>query len=455
MTAVNVAQPDVMLLLDMEGLVREATLSGPLAAEGVDGWIGRPWAETFAEIGSKKIRKMVDDARTAGVSAFRQVMQRFPSGLELPMEYTTVLMGGRSGLLVVGKNLQAVAELQSRLIAAQQAMERDYWKLRDVETRYRLLFDASNEAVLMVGVQNLRIVEANPAALSVLGLPPHRIEGKSSGPELLSHVAAADREAVHAMLSRTREQGKTPGIVVHIGHDANPWMLRASLISTDPRPAFMLQLAPLGLPLTGPGQDPWVHDLVERAPDGFVVIDAEGIVRLANSAFVDMVEVGSAGAVIGQQLERWLWQPGADLRVLLENVQRHRFVRLFLTTIHGELGSDAEVEVSAVGNSDTPDHIGLLLRDVTRRLPPRDDTDQLRAALRSSTDQIGRTSLRSLVKNTIGIVEQHYMRAALELSGNNRTAAAEMLGVSRQSLYSKLNRYGLDDNVSASEPSDE
>ena len=56
--------------------------------------------------------------------------------------YTTVLLGGHAGLLAIGKSLQAVAELQSRLITAQQTMERDYWKLRDVETKYRLLFDA-------------------------------------------------------------------------------------------------------------------------------------------------------------------------------------------------------------------------------------------------------------------------------------------------------------------------
>jgi DNA-binding NtrC family response regulator len=123
--------------------------------------------------------------------------------------------------------------------------------------------------------------------------------------------------------------------------------------------------------------------------------------------------------------------------------------------MHGELGTESQVEVSAVGNCDVPDSIGLLMRDVTRRLPSPHDDDQLRAALQSSTEQIGRTPLRSLVKNTVGIVEEHFMRAALELSGNNRTAAAEMLGLSRQSLYSKLNRYGLEENKSAIKPTDD
>lgn len=51
------------------------------------------------------------------------------------------------------------------------------------------------------------------------------------------------------------------------------------------------------------------------------------------------------------------------------------------------------------------------------------------------SEQIGKSALRSLVKNTVSIVEQHYVNQALEIAGGNRTATAELLGLSRQSLY--------------------
>ena len=38
---------------------------------------------------------------------------------------------------------------------------------------------------------------------------------------------------------------------------------------------------------------------------------------------------------------------------------------------------------------------------------------------------------------------------ALKLTGNNRASAAEMLGLSRQSLYVKLRRYSLEDDEEA------
>lgn len=145
MSSISIAQPDVTLLLDIEGVIRNATLSGSISDEAVEGWLGKPWRDTVTDLGGDKVRRMLDDAKSGGVSGFRQVTQRFPSGLELPMEYTTVMLGGRIGLIAIGKSLHAVADLQSRLIAAQQSMERDHWKMREIETRYRLLFEASAE----------------------------------------------------------------------------------------------------------------------------------------------------------------------------------------------------------------------------------------------------------------------------------------------------------------------
>jgi transcriptional regulator PpsR len=440
-------QPDITLLLDMEGVIREATLSPAMGAESVDGWLGRPWVEVAGERGGDKVKRMVDDARVTGISAFRQINQRFPSGLEIPMEFTTVLLGGRAGMLAIGKNLQAVAELQSRLIAAQQTMERDYWKLREIETRYRLVFDASNEAVIIVSAANLRIIEANPTAVEALNTPRRRNEDVA-GRELLHEVAAEDREAVREMLARIRERGKALSILVHLGPEAKPWMLRGSLITAEPGHMFLLQFTAatdLSAPAEKAGHST-VEELIDRLPDGFVALDDSGIIHHVNQAFLDLVQLGSKGSAIGESLGRWLWQPGADLNALLANVQKHKTVRLFTTTIRGELGTETEIEISAAASEAREQgQIGVLIRNVARRLPSASQTDLLRSTLGSMSEQIGKSSLRQLVKNTVSIVEQHYVKQALELAEGNRTATAELLGLSRQSLYAKLNRYGLDD----------
>ena len=444
----TIGQPDITLRLDSEGVIQEVSVSDVLAGENVAAWIGLPWAETVADPGAAKVRRLVEDARTSRVAGFRQVSQRFPSGLEVLFEYSTVWLGGKAGVIAIGRSLQVVADLQSRLIQAQQAMERDYWKLREVETRYRLLFNASNEAVLLVRASDLRVIEANPAAIAALGLQLPAA-GKADGWPFLAEIAPEDHDRLQEALLRVRAQGKAPGMLLHLGRTREPWIVRASLVRAESTPLFLLQLGAVGaLPAVDAGVgEALVEMLIDRGPDGFCVLDQDGTVLRANRSFLDLVQASSEGAVVGQRLSRWLARPGADLTVLLANVQRHGLVRLFSTTIHSDLGSDTDVELSAVGNVDVgPTRVGVLIRDVGRRLVPAPTVshERLNAVLGSLTDQVGRSSLRALVRETVGVVERHYIEAALELTGGNRTAASELLGLSRQSLYSKLDRYDID-----------
>ena len=67
---------------------------------------------------------------------------------------------------------------------------------------------------------------------------------------------------------------------------------------------------------------------------------------------------------------------------------------------------------------------------------------QLLRSLQSLTGRLGEASLKVLVSETVGVLERHYIEAALTNTEGNRSAAAKMLGLSRQSLYMKLSRYG-------------
>ena len=433
--APSIAQPDVTLLLDDDGVIRDATLYNAISRERFDAWLGRPWAETVGGGGSAHVRQMVQDARHAGVSAFGQVNQRFPSGLEVPIEYTAVRLGGKAGLIAIGRNVLAVAELQARLLAAQHAMERDYWKLRQVETRYRLLFDAASEAVMVIDAETLRVIEANPAAIRAVGLPP--------GEDLMPQITPAEREPFRAMLARVREQMKAPGQMIHLGPQRVPWMVRAVLMTAEAGPVYLLQFAPMAV--GGNGPPPAVvmstERLVDRLPDGFVVLDRAGTIRRTNRAFLDLVQVGAEGGAIGTPLGRFLSRPGADAGVLMASLRRHGAVRRFVTTLSGDLGRETEVEISAVFDEDEDaHHAGALVRDISRRPEPAARPEPV-AELPAGT------SLRDVVREAIAVVERRHIEVALARADGNRTIAAELLGLSRQSLYAKLDRYALHDNV--------
>ena len=188
-----------------------------------------------------------------------------------------------------------------------------------------------------------------------------------------------------------------------------------------------------------------VEHLIEQMPDGFVAVDDAGVILRANPAFAALVQLGGVAAVLGQPIGRWLSRPGADMAVLFDAIRRNGAVRLLPTTIEGELGAQTEVEISATASSDaTPVQYGLLLREVGRRTDGAQEAEPLTAMLRAATEQLGRTPLPRVVRDTADAVERYYIRSALDLADGNRTAAAELLGLSRQSLHTKLNRLGFE-----------
>jgi transcriptional regulator PpsR len=431
-------RPDITLTIDSDGVIRDAVSSEELSDESLAPWRGRAWEDTVAPGVGPNVTRLMAQSRQSGESSRIQVNQRLPSGREVPIEYTTISLGKKRGFIATGRNLQMISDLQSRLLDAQQAREQDYWKLRDVETRYRALLDATTEAVALVRASNLRVVEANIIATKSLGLVP--------GAEFFPGIPARDRKSLETMLGVLRAQGRAPSIALHLS-SASPWSLRASQITSDAGSFYLFQMTPLAgvmepkmvaeaLPL---------EELIQRFPDAVAIVDQDGVIRRANHTFLDMTQVGVESALIGQNIRRWLSQPGADASVILGMVQRHGGVRGMACKLEGDLGSLTDVEVSAVGDrASQARHFGIILKDITSRQP-----QELRPTVDNVTKPKGdlslpQASLEEIVKASVEEIERRCISEALEKSSGNRTQAAKYLGVSRQSLHMKLNKYRLD-----------
>ncbi len=437
MTSVNFAQPDVTLRLDHAGVIREASLSSTIADEGLEGWVGRPWADTVGAGGNALVRQMLEAARITGVSSFHQVRQVFPSGLELPVEYATVRLGADAGLIAIGRSLEAVSDLRARLLADQTSMERDAWKLREVETRYRLLFETAAQPALLIAADDARVLEANPAAVRALGVTRERA--------LVTEILGEQREAFQAMLARVRDQGKAPGIVLHLGADRAGWLVRASLMDAESTAVFVLQLSPSATRLAADvGDDARVderaanirlEDVIARLPEAFVVLDRDARIRFANHAFVALVEQRTADTVLGEPLARWI--PRAAIGTLLERARSKGPVRGFATALNKPGAAAMDIELTATGSSDgQPPYIGILLR---------------RCAA-ADTKRMGKALLRELVQETVASVERSAIEAAAELARGGRGAAADVVAKRREALRTKLARAAAD--VGADDDSD-
>jgi len=432
----TLARPDVTLTLDDEGIILEAIPAEALAEEHLEVWSGRRFAETVDSDVDQSILHSIRNLRENGASTCFQIKQRFPSGREVPMDYTAISLGDNAGFVAVGRNLQVVSDLESRLQLAQQAREQDYWRIREFETRYRMLFDATNEAVVLVAVNDLRIIEANLAAEQKFGLFP--------GGDFRARMQERDKKGFRAMLEKVREQGRAPGIVLHLSMIAESCSVRASMSSTDAGQAYLLQIASMARTETAAerGEQLAMSSVVQRLPHGFVFIDRKGVVLRTNDAFLDLAQLPSEAAARGKNLKLWMSDPGADISFVLNLLRKHGSVRRMAVRMEGALGAATDVEVSAVGDKPQDfEIVGLLFNAVSgpldaQRAQPTEQAGQTLTSTETPLDQIVRSSTEALERKTIV--------AALERFGGNRTSAAKYLGLSRQSLHAKLRKYNFD-----------
>ncbi|MGQ0455689.1 MAG: transcriptional regulator PpsR [Hyphomicrobium sp.] len=440
------AAADIALVVDAKGVIRDVAVgSEDLAAEGWGKWVGQRWIETVTVESRVKIEDMLRDAIGAKqLPRSRQVNHPSRRG-DIPIRYSAIEVGENGRIVAVGRDLRAVAALQQRLVETQQNMEREYSRLRHAETRYRLLFQVAGEAVLVVDAASMKIVESNPAATRLLSAAVKRLGGRSF-PELFD---ADGSKIIHAHLAAVRGAGRSEDVVAKLSESKQEFVVAASLFRQENISHFLVRLSPAGVAraVSGGADRSRVFDFVDKLPDGFVVTDFDCNILKVNSAFLELAQVASEEQALGESLDRWLGRHDVDVKVLADNLKERGTIRNFATVIRGEFGSYEDVDVSAVSvaGGDSP-CLGFTVRLTGRKPEPIiNGRRDLPRSVEQMTELVGRVSLKELVRDTTDIIERLCIEAALELTGDNRASAAEMLGLSRQGLYSKLRRYGLGD----------
>ncbi|MBK1612522.1 transcriptional regulator PpsR [Rubrivivax gelatinosus] len=446
---------DITLVVDAHGVVRDlACSSDDFAREAGAEWIDKRWIDVVTPESRDKVEALLREAAPDAVGPIRWRHLNFVlSGeREVPLLFVAVRLGGSEGrggtVLGFGRDLRAVAALQQRLVEAQQAMERDYWKFRHAETRYRHLFQVASEAVLVVDATTQKILEANPAATRLLA---EGGTGSLVGLAFPTGVDAHGAEQLNLLLAGVRATGRADEGRAELSDARGEVTVAVSTYRQDLVSHFLVRLSRVQSQVStevAPSTGSMLLKLVQSAPDCLVVTDLEGRVISANPAFVELAQLTTEEQVRGETLDRWLGRTGVDLSVMISNLRQRGQVRLFATTLRGEYGAVTDVEISAtmVAPGDRP-FLGFTIRDVGRRLAGHDarTTRELPRSVGQLTELVGRVPLKDIVGETTDLIEQLCIEAALELTRDNRASAAEMLGLSRQSLYVKLRRYGLGD----------
>lgn len=342
---------DLVLVIDGKGVIQDIALGAEeLLNLGCREWIGQSWASVVTVESRPKVEALLADAQGGRRPAARQVNHpSLSAGNDLPVSYRVVPVRstgkGQGGpVIAMGRDLRPERELQQRLVSAQVSMERDYWRLRHVETRYRLLFQQASEPILILDAGSEKLEEANPAAENLFGDAIRKASWL-----LPASLVPESAQALRECMVRVRATGRCDPFMVQMERGGEQFELTLSLFRQENSSHLLVRLSPASA-IARPGTDtlPQLAELLQQAPDAFVVTDTEGRVLQVNRAFLDLTQVTSDDVVRGESLDRWLGRSGVDLNVLVSNLRQHGAVRLFATQLRGEFGNTTEVEISAV-----------------------------------------------------------------------------------------------------------
>jgi transcriptional regulator PpsR len=427
---------DIALVIDEHGVIQSVAQSAttPIAADS-SRWVGRPWAEMVSGDTRRKVELMLTDLRTTGVARRREVNVTGANDSDVPVAFSALRLGTLGPVLAVGRDLRAVSAIQQKFLDAQQELERGYWRTRQAESRYRMLFQVATDAVLTADAHSLRILEANHAAASLLGggMP---LAGRTAS-ELFDR---SSRGTLQDLLLNAGADGKPAEINVRLpksqalaGVSATPFRAGGGL-------RLLLRVRSAAAPQArGEEMNKTLALLVDSTRDGIVVTDSSGRILVANPAFLTLAHSACEEQVRGRPIGDWLGRIEADVATLLASAHAHGIAHLVRSSLRRPDGLAIDVDITgAMLAEGEQECFGFTIRPCEARTEPH---AAWLKALMALDERVGLLPLPELMAQAQQMIEQRFVGLAMARAQGDAATAAGILGVAVEQLLRALARH--------------
>jgi PAS domain S-box-containing protein len=183
--------------------------------------------------------------------------------------------------LAVGRNLERLAELQRRLVETQQSMERDFLRLRHIEARYRVLFETSPEAVLMVDAHSFRLIEANAGSQALFKDAGKRLVGR----DFRECFETESQGEVQSLLRTALATGRIEMCSATLVGSTLPLTVSATVFRQEGGAQFLVRLNKRESAVASHlklDASLVLSEALEHFPDGWLLTDTSGNVKSVN-----------------------------------------------------------------------------------------------------------------------------------------------------------------------------
>ncbi len=437
---------DVTLLIRDDGVIADVAYGdSTLDRFGMQTWPGRKWRDTVTGESVDKIAALIAECAKEGKSRAQQVNHPGADHPDLPVEYVVLKVPGFPHFVAYGTDLRKFAEIQQQLIQAQFELEREYRRIRETEARYRVIFQKMEGAVLVIDSGGRRIIDANGAVSAIFGSTPAKLVNETF-PSLFERE---DRDNVVAALADARNKSGVQQVSARISGRDTLLQLRIDPYRENGRINMLVNVSrangdssPRGSDAVGPHAG-WL----EAIPEAMVLIDPKGAIRDLNDRFLDIIHILNRNQVIGRNISNWVGASAVDMQVLSTRLRDEGEVRQFLTVARDDMGTSRPMRLSAARLENGGEGLVAILmtEHVQRESQLTVRSNGAHTASSDFAELIGRVPLKELIREAVDVIEKLCIEAALRQTENNRASAADLLGLSRQSLYMKLRRHSLED----------
>lgn len=436
---------DLTVSVNERGVVTAAHLAADDSVQiSPDRLVGRSASTLFKQGDGDALAELLDKARRGLPSGplFLEHSADFAPGT--CARYTAKPARNSGIVLLVGRQILPASGITFARAVETSDNEQVKQRRRDSEARYHLIFGTAVDGILFLDPSSGRIEEANPTIEALVGRKADVMEGLS----LATLFDDGDRAPIDTMLSRViADPGPQTVQATLLDHPMRVSM-RAQLVRSFERQLVMIRVRPVGGAGPGPVDDErtLAVDLMRRSGTPIALASSAGTVIWCNAAFEDFVGSNGLGPIDKRPIDEILGLSAHALSIAMDDAQRRGSLSISANSLHDGTSAlgDADISVVATDGPEGP-AIGIVIHD-----DAPNGAQAMPAELAGSAgdrsdiaELVGQAPLKLLVRETTDVLERAFIESALKMTGNNRAAAAAVLGMSRQSLYAKLHHHRM------------
>ena len=440
---------DIALLLNSDTKISSILVNKAEKSYGnLDHWIGREITDFLTTESVPKIEAAIKKLESGETVLYGLELNHVDNAYwQFPIKYNIHRLRKDGQIILLGRDLQIISENQQRFVKAQILSEESIEEKRELEAHFKVLLTKTTDALAFINAKSGELIFSNPAFQELF----FNDEFKDEKTKMESFISTrSERKGFMEKLSIAAHG--TYDISEEL--DTNNGEVIFSITPNVYRAAGQQIIICKFLPKTirKQGEKELVENLLatfHNSPDAMIFTDLKGSIQYTNERFLDLTNTSHKNEVIAQNLSDFLGRGEIDLAIMLENVMKSGAVKIYSTHLKSSFGTKIDIEASVSRNNSDPN--GLIAFIVREVLSSRDraEVSHVPSKLEHNHDEVaakelvGSATLKEIVTDTTDVIEKICIEAALGITKNNRAAAADLLGLSRQSLYVKLSKFEM------------